>query len=217
MKILVAVLVLLITAGMNTVFAQDEYEVNANDSIYGLDVLVSKRSMNLSFYSTYKIDEIKYMYVKVNDNSLPDDPIMIKYVCDNGIFKNPYYFGIVSIQNISEYLYKINIENLDNQIAIITPQVEFWLQVYLIGESDSDQSENLRSSSIWQSNTLTFFFEPLSTSLNEIMIDNGNYIYNYYLLSGKESKEMPVGVPFIQIVYNNGDLVRIDKRIQIEK
>ncbi len=65
-----------------------------------------------------------------------------------------------------------------------------------------------------KSNVLSFFFDPLSTSLKET-VNDGNYVYNYFFLSGVESKTKPVGVPFIQKKYHNGILISTDKRIGV--
>lgn len=52
--------------------------------------------------------------------------------------------------------------------------------------------------------------EDTTTSLIELKTDK-NYTYKYFYLSGIECKAKPVGVPFIQVTYENGKPIASDK------
>jgi hypothetical protein len=97
---------------------------------------------------------------------------------------------------------KIEIEFPLNSVLMGKP---LKIELYLEGEGYS--SSNLRSGVVGRSNVLTFFFDPLSTtSLNEVINDK-NYTYKYFLLSGKESQTKPIGAPFVEMIYINGVLM----------
>jgi hypothetical protein len=189
---------------INVAFAQ---ETERQDSIYGLEVSIIYiyGRMNISFYSTYNKDEIKNItadFYRTGDDDWKKSFLVYKY--DNEHFNNPIYLGTVTIEDIDSNVYKVNINEIDINILGIRPGEPLKIRLYLNGD-------HLQSSSTWQSNMLTFFFDPLSTSLNKIINDKGNYTYKYYLLSGKESKEVPVGIPFIQMTYKNNIFVASEK------
>ena len=80
--------------------------------------------------------------------------------------------------------------------------------------SNNSNDMSTQASSFWQSNVLTFFFDR-STSLNDTFLDK-DITYKYFLLSGIESKEEPIGIPFIRVTYENGNPVVINKYMTIK-
>ena len=211
-KILITTVVLFLAANVSVASAQ-------NDSIYGLEVSIVDNVLNFSFNSTYDLNNLRSVVVSYYKGSTEDWNLssfwgsdVIEY--NNNVLSS--YFGEGSIDIIDENIYKINISNciLDNFLR----DKSYRLRIYIRGVGYTPPSNSLNiqtlSSSIGESNMLTFFFNPLiETSLNEAIIDE-NYTYKYFLLSGKETQKQPIGMPFVQIIYKGEKPMFIDKYIK---
>lgn len=214
MRILAMVLGIFLTVSVNVALAQDE---SRNDSIYGLEV--SKENMNITFYSTYDMNNATRIFIFSYDKTTNT-----RLFADYFSRKDSVSFEIASIgvvlfyEKTTEDIYKINKSPNDFSMLgflnyILIPEDKpTKIELYIEGEGFAPPSDNLRSGIVGRSNVLTFFFDPLmeTTSLNETLIGK-NYVYKYFFLSGLESKTKPVGVPFIQATYNNGVLISTDK------
>jgi len=217
-KVLVASVMLFLAASVNVASAQ-EYEINTQDSIYGLEVgtITNGVITDLSFYSTYNRNEIFTLHIVFYDGLQKIESM--GYDCWEGNFP-PHYVNVI---DINEHIYTINIQNLDifGQFWYL-PQGEkeklkniSEAKVYFTGHYlPENSSMSIQTSSAWQSNILTFYFDA-ATSLNETLVDK-DITYKYFLLSGIESKEKPAGVPFICVTYEKGKPVNVNKYITIE-
>ncbi|MDR1729045.1 MAG: hypothetical protein LBR52_00055 [Prevotellaceae bacterium] len=217
-KILAAVLGLFLATSVNIVSAQNE-NMERNDSIYGLELSIEDNIMNLSFYSTYNMEELKGIGVQIYDGTSNDwevssywGGLVAEY--NNGSFFTKE-FGEISIEAINENLHKININNTLLNDFFNGKPLKF--RCSITGEGYAPPASNLREGIIGRSNILTFFFNPLATptSLMELETDK-NYIYKYYLLSGIEIKKLLAGVPLIREIYDENKLIATDK-IMINK
>ena len=192
-KVLIASVVLFL-ANVNVVSAQ-EYEINTQDSIYGLQVtMVDGAITELSFYSTYDRREIIALFICYYEGQLRTSTEFYGY-SEYG-FDQP-----VSIEDVSENIYKIRIPQ---NIIYWTEEGSYTeIRVSFIGKYLTDYSD-------WESNTLIYPSNE-TTSLNETFTDNETITYKYFLLSGVECKEKPVGIPFICITYKNGNPIARNK------
>ncbi len=227
-KVLATGLMLFLAAGVNVVSAQ---EINTNGSIYDLQASYSTdgKYMNLSFYSTYDMNEITGMFIHFyqgnpQDNWSPDYPNGrggVLFSCNDGIFDSTQkeVFGEVSVEQIQGNIYKISNKIPLGQVVVLSSNETFKCRLYLEGTHNPALLGNpsLRLSSTWQSNILTFFFDPLNTALNEINKDNKDCTFKYYFLSGIESKTKPIGIPYIQATFKNGIFITSDKIMQARK
>ncbi len=211
MKILVAAVGLFLTVNTSVVLAQEDTE--RNDSIYGLEASIDNGFLNLSFYSTYGIEDIRCIkfnfYYGENAEDVWEMESQSVIDAQNPteiVFTNR--FGIVSYENI-DGIFKININNADLSGISVKK-----MELYLTGDKGSFLPLPDKLPWISKSNLLTFFFESTVTSLIELKA-NENYTYKYFLLSGKESKEMPVNVPFIQKKYHNGILISTIRKLEV--
>jgi hypothetical protein len=212
MKILTVVLGLFLTANVNVILAQD---AERNDSICGLDVSINNNIMNLSFYSTYNKLSLQHVVVNVFDKETNEQlggEIYVYYeylgepfYMDSLWFSPRYGDGKAYIRNVDEKIFKIEIDNrsLDSDIKDRSLKIE----LYIEGEGYIPPT---RLRSVGRSNMLTFFFDPQTSSLNETNI-NKDYSFKYFLLSGMESKETPVGVPFVKVTYIDENIISINK------
>jgi hypothetical protein len=201
-KTLIVVSVLFLTAGINVASAQDEAR---NDSIYGLEVSIKneEEEVNISFYSTYNIEDLEVLWLNYYDEKT-DKLLLGDYTyCINGFFM--VTMGNVRKENISEGVYKIN---RSSYLHPILQSKSLKIEVYLEGYGYTPPS--LRTGTIGRSNVLTFYYDPEATSLITPEATE-NYTYKYISLSGIESKEKPVGVPFIQMIYKDGILIHSNK------
>ena len=198
-KLLVASLLLFLAAG--SISAQ-------NDSIYGLEASNEDNIMNLSFYSTYETNDLEYIVIRFYDSSNTE--------LGNGVWIQRVYggfpskFGTVSLENISENITKINISNAELFTYL---QNTLKIELYIMGEGYVPSNilpHQIGTASVGQSNVLTFYFNSIPTSINKT-INTENHTYKYFLLSGIESTTKPLGVPFIEMIYDNGVLIGKNK------
>ncbi len=198
---------------VNVVLAQEE-NMEKNDSIYGLEV--SRENGAISFYSTYDMNNAKRIHVLSYDeisNDLLTWIVSFREESDlNSIVIKEMDAGIPWIcVKTEENIYKLSVHS-DFFIRWLIPEDKLTrIELYIEGEGFIPPTDGL-SETIGKSNVLTFFFNPVTTSLMELETDK-NYIYKYFLLSGKESQEIPVGVPFIQMIYINNTLVHSNKSL----
>ena len=218
-KILAAVLGLFLMVNINVALAQ---ETERNDSIYGMEnLLISDIGIiSFKFYSTYEIMNLQVIHLDFYD--VTSDELL-----GNGMLSCRNYEGHMDFhypitgRRWGDYtsntpgIYEIEIEyplGVEFRGLIGKPlKVEFYLE----GEGYTPPSDDLRAGTIGRSNVLTFFFDPLTTSLNEVINDR-NYVYKYFLLSGKEYKTMPIGIPFIKMTYTNGILTDKNKYLMVK-
>lgn len=228
LKVLMAGLMLCLVVSVNVASAQ-EYEINTNGEIYGLEVLVGKKLTNphigidcvkLSFYSTYSKNEINSMQVDFYKGSIDDgwtgnlQAGSVNYEYVDNVFINGY--GIVTVEDINDNIYKITIDECIINSVGLDPRLKFKFRIYLKGEYLSGSSDmSIQSSSSWQSNVLTFDYDPTATSIMTPEASE-NYTYKYYLLSGKETKTKPEGAPFICVTYKDGNPVASNKYVTIK-
>jgi len=206
-------------ASVNVVSAQ-EYEINPNGSIYGLEAFfIDDYVVNFSFYSTYDLNELlshrndfAVMWVDFyNDNSKVFSYVY-DYVRGTTTFDAPPVMGEASIEHIDSDVYKITVRNCmvrNCKESYEVNRLVLYFAWNLYSPSNSGGME-IQASSWWQSNVLTAFISETS-SLTETFTDNDIITYKYFLLSGVESEIMPVGVPFIQVVYKNGVVIERKK------
>jgi hypothetical protein len=228
-KILAALLGFLLMANSNVALAQDE-NTQRQDSIYGLEMSYTEDGnyINLSFYSTYNMNEITEMwasffkYEPIDDWSLsfPNGLGGIVHRWDNGILydSDQDLVGIINVEQVDENVYRIsNKIPLGSHVLFLSPMEAIKAKVWLEGESSSSsgsENESTRSSSVWKSNILTFYYDPQTeTSLMQLEAET-NYEYKYFLLSGIESETKPMEIPFIQVTYKEGSPIAVDKRIE---
>ena len=199
--------VALFLASVNVVSAQ-ELEINTNGSIYGLEAFfVNDYVINFSFYSTYNVNELKTLIVELYKDDIEVIAMGYYYRQENAAF-DILLSGEARIEYIDSDVYKITVRNCTIPENFKVNQIK---ELYLLGQYSSSNSGGMeiQESSWWQSNVLTAFISETS-SLNETFTDNDIITYKYFLLSGIECEIMPVGVPFIQVVYKNG--VVIDRK-----
>ena len=215
-KILAAVLGLFLMTNVNVALAQEETE--RNDSIYGLEVSIENNLLNLSFYSTYSKLDLQRIVINVFDKETNeqlgggrDIEVYYEYLGEpyymDSLWLSPRYGdGEAYIRNVDENTSKIEISNrnLDNDMKNRPLKIELCI------EGEGYVPPTLRSTG--RSNVLTFFFESQATSLNKVNM-NDNYTFKYFLLSGMESKEIPIRIPFIKVTYIDENIISIDKHL----
>ena len=206
-KVLVVSLLLFLTAG--SIYAQ-------NDSIYGLEASIEDYVLNLSFHSTYNMSDLETVIINFYDkNSNEHIGTTTIYYIDGNFYSK---FGEAFSEKLDNST-KISVVNGDlyhyygGDESYLSRQ--FKIELYIEGEGYSTVvygAPKIKTQSIGRSNVLTYYFNPTTTSINKIT-NNENYTYKYYLLSGIESTTKPLGVPFIEMIYDNGVLIGKNKHL----
>ena len=218
-KILAAVLGLFLMVNVNVALAQ---ETERNDSIYGMENLsISDRGViSFKFYSTYEIMDLKFIHLDFYD-TISDELLGNGMLSCSKYAGHMYFVYPITGRTWGNYTNNIpGIYEIDIEYPLYMEFIELMgkplkIEFYLEGEGFVPPSNNLRAGEIGRSNVLTFYYDPLTTSLTELE-SNKNYTHKYFLLSGIESKAKPIGVPFIQVTYKNGKPVAYEKYMTIE-
>ncbi len=196
---------------VNVVLAQEE-NMEKNDSIYGLEV--SRENGAISFYSTYDMNNAKTIHISSYDENKQLSEYTFYQDKSDLNFIEPLTADYLICEKITEGIYKVNRSNSRLIRHLILENTPTKIEIYIEGEGFTPPS-NLGSGDIGRSNILTFFFNSMTTFLMESKA-NKNYIYKYFLLSGKESLEIPVGIPFIQMTYKD-DVFLYSEKCLIQK
>ena len=206
-KILAAVLGLFLMGNVNALLAQ---ETERNDSIYGLEVSIVDNIMDLSFYSTYDKNDLQEIYInfynKNTEEHLGDEIKIWSFGLDSFMFAPRYVNGKAYILNEEEDIYRMDINNVNliNNIFMLDDNInELKMELYIV------QTSSIRS------NVLTFSFNSTITALPKTMEsnnnENNNNEFKYFLLSGIEILKKPIGISFIEISYENGKKMAVNK------
>lgn len=120
-----------------------------NDSIYGLKASVKDNMLNLSFYSTYDMNDLTGLFFDFYDGKTQDTNARSFWHAYNFEYRNNIFYSkdfdsnVIHIESISEKLYKINITNM--RLNEFFKNKSYRLYVYLQSEEHelSDNAEDI--------------------------------------------------------------------------
>ena len=191
-----------------------------NDSIYGLNASINDNILDFHFYFTYNRNDLKSVHLNFYDqeSSYHLGRIVIYHIYfpttkqDTFLIEGGHGNGYV--QEIEQEKHKMNINNMNlNEFNIDSFHD---LEKRKIKMELSVQWQNNVSSStinIENSNVLVFYFDPQVTTYINKVLENENYTYKYFLLSGIETTEIPSGIPFVEVIYKDSNKININKLI----
>jgi hypothetical protein len=193
---LIALSILLSVFGLSKVQAQ-------TDSIYGLNCSVINDTIIASFNSTYSVLNLQYLHVKVTDVTNPQstwtffaEPINNYTSMYGKVGQHSFSFpsqGIVT--------YTIVDAALISQFIGKPLKIEFYLENNVVAKTEGTSLTNV----------LSFEYDPLATSVNEIKF-NGELGYKYFDLNGNELLYRPINSFYIEVLFKQGQIVSSHKK-----